>query len=140
MENNITLLQRQWKNKLAYKDMMFVLGRLGNIDDKQAVYLSTQPLKSPILVWILTFFGFGFLGIDRFYKGDISLGILKLIISLVMMLAIVVGYNAEIFYITILFIIYYFIYCCEIITIISSTQKDNFIKILKALANVNVNK
>lgn len=140
MENNITLLQRQWKNKLAYKDMMFVLERLGNIDDKQAVYLSTQPLKSPILVWILTFFGFGFLGIDRFYKGDISLGILKLIISLVMMLAIVVGYNAEIFYITSLFIICYFIYCCEIITIISSTQKDNFIKILKALANVNVNK
>lgn len=140
MENNITLLQRQWKNKLAYKDMMFVLERLGNIDDKQAVYLSTQPLKSPILVWILTFFGFGFLGIDRFYKGDISLGILKLIISLVMMLAIVVGYNAEIFYITSLFIICYFIYCCEIITIISSTRKDNFIKILKALANVNVNK
>lgn len=110
MENNITLLQRQWKNKLAYKDMMFVLGRLGNIDDKQVVYLSTQPLKSPILVWILTFFGFGFLGIDRFYKGDISLGILKLIISLVMMLAIVVGYNAEIFYITILFIIYYLLF------------------------------
>lgn len=140
MENNITLLQRQWKNKLAYKDMMFVLERLGNIDDKQVVYLSTQPLKSPILVWILTFFGFGFLGIDRFYKGDISLGILKLIISLVMMLTIVVGYNAEIFYITSLFIICYFIYCCEIITIISSTRKDNFIKILKALANVNVNK
>lgn len=137
MENNtMLLLQKTWKGKLADKDIEFVLERLENIDDKQALQLSSTTLKSPILVWIVSFF-LGNFGIDRFYKGDIFIGMSKLIITLSMVALIwdVDDNDADLFASTLLVVVAF----CEISTI-CSTQKDNFIKILKALASVKANK
>lgn len=135
------LLQKTWKGKLADKDIEFVLERLENIDDKQALQLSTQPLKSPIIVWIFTFLSLGCFGIDRFYKGDILLGILKLLLTLVALFSIekILGDMDNEFAVLLLYLPLIITFC-ELITIFSSTRKDNLIKILKALASVNVNK
>lgn len=136
MENNTVLLQKTWKGKLADKDMKFILGRFENIDDKKALQLSTQPLKSPILVWIISLF-FGGLGIDRFYKGDYFLGALKLVILVsTVALEINLDIDNEVF----LRMPFFVIALSELITIFSSTRKDNLIKVLKALASVNANK
>ncbi|MBV7389039.1 TM2 domain-containing protein [Pasteurellaceae bacterium TAE3-ERU1] len=44
-------------------------------EDKQAL-VQSAPLKNPMVVLLLSLF-FGALGIDRFYLGDVGLGIFK---------------------------------------------------------------
>lgn len=51
-------------------------GRLEKIPEDKIQVLSFIPLKDPIIGLILGIF-FGALSVDRFYKGDIGLGILK---------------------------------------------------------------
>lgn len=52
--------------------------RLTFMNPEQFQYLAMQRLNSPIVAFILSFF-LGGLGIDRFYVGDVLLGVLKLI-------------------------------------------------------------
>ncbi|RBQ30095.1 TM2 domain-containing protein [Aliarcobacter vitoriensis] len=52
--------------------------KLYNLDDKKTSYITMLNLKSPIMRLILGLF-LGGLGVDRFYKGDIGLSILKLL-------------------------------------------------------------
>lgn len=65
------------KDKLP-KDAYYMQEKLDNLDERKASYISMLNLKSPIMGLILGLF-LGVLGVDRFYKGDIGLGILKLI-------------------------------------------------------------
>ncbi len=51
---------------------------LRTIPDKYFTELSFTTLKKPVVALLLSFF-FGLLGADRFYIGDIRLGIVKLI-------------------------------------------------------------
>ena len=52
--------------------------RLLAIDNPQTVYQATSNVKSPYVALILSFL-FGTLGVDRFYLGQVLLGLLKLI-------------------------------------------------------------
>lgn len=58
--------------------------------------VETQPLiivkqKSALVGFLLAFIGLGWFGIDRFYKGDIMLGLLKLVSSLNCMVMVLFG-------------------------------------------------
>lgn len=64
------------KDKIPNESIYFMQDKLENIDDKKANHLSMLNLKDPKIGLILGIF-LGMLGVDRFYKGDIGLGILK---------------------------------------------------------------
>ena len=51
---------------------------LEKVDDEKLIIFQTINYKSPIVAIVLSLF-FGFLGIDRFYIGNVLLGILKLV-------------------------------------------------------------
>lgn len=84
MENNLkinaVMLMAQWAEKIPPKKSIILQKELKNIDDSTALALAAIPLKDPILGLVLSIF-FGGFGVDRFYKGDILLGILKLCLS-----------------------------------------------------------
>ena len=59
--------------------------------------VETQPLiivkqKSALVGFLLAFIGLGWFGIDRFYKGDIMLGLFKLFCPILALIAWGVGY------------------------------------------------
>lgn len=56
-------------------DIKYMLER---VDDSLYPYILSQSYKNPIVVFIISFF-IGHLGIDRFYIGQISWGLLKLL-------------------------------------------------------------
>lgn len=49
------------------------------------------PLKSAMVGFLLAFLGLGWFGIDRFYKGDIMLGLFKLFCPLLALIAFAIG-------------------------------------------------
>ncbi len=72
----LIMLTSAWSNKIPSEAAFMLQGRLEKIPEDKIQSLSFIPLKDPIIGLILGLF-FGALGIDRFYKGDIGLGILK---------------------------------------------------------------
>lgn len=59
-------------------DIPFIKASLEKVDDKKLVVFQSLDLRSPTVAIVLSLF-LGFLGIDRFYIGNILFGILKLI-------------------------------------------------------------
>ncbi|BDB65938.1 hypothetical protein Hc94105_0117 [Helicobacter cinaedi] len=72
----LIMLTSAWSNKIPSKAAFMLQGRLEKIPEDKIQVLSFIPLKDPIIGLILGIF-FGALSVDRFYKGDIGLGILK---------------------------------------------------------------
>ena len=64
------------QGKIGTNELIAAQGRLDKIPDDKITTLALVELKSPVIGLILGLL-FGGLGIDRFYKGDIGLGILK---------------------------------------------------------------
>ena len=65
------------KDKLP-KDAYHMQEKLDSLDEKKASQIAMLDLKSPLTGLVLGVAA-GAFGVDRFYKGDIGLGILKLI-------------------------------------------------------------
>lgn len=98
--------------------------------------LTATALKSPMVGLVLGFL-FGWLGVDRFYKGDVGLGILKIILCIAPMffavqagqrgdedlaaMAMMIGFASLIWCIADLFLVY------------TGIKKDNFNKIIISL-------
>ena len=64
------------QGKIGTNELIATQGRLEKIPDDKITSLALVELKNPIIGLVLGLF-FGGFGVDRFYKGDIGLGILK---------------------------------------------------------------
>ena len=64
------------QGKIGVNELIATQGRLDKIPDDKITSLALVELKNPIIGLVLGLF-FGGFGVDRFYKGDIGLGILK---------------------------------------------------------------
>ncbi len=58
--------------------LLFIRDSLDMMDDDRFIVVLSVPKKDPLVVLILSIF-LGYLGIDRFFIGDIGMGILKLL-------------------------------------------------------------
>lgn len=84
--SNITEKQENFANsyitvnasKFNSDQIFLVKDKLLHLPEDRQITVQTVPLKDPILALIISFF-VGFLGIDRFYVGNVGLGIGKLI-------------------------------------------------------------
>lgn len=70
----------QWSGKVPQDSLLPLIQRVAHINSVQATIISTIKLKSPVTGLVLGFLPYwlGISGIDRIYKGDIWLGLLKL--------------------------------------------------------------
>ena len=111
--NTLTLLSA-WNNKIPSESYFMLQKQLEsiNIDENSAFALSALPLKEPFVGLLLGFF-LGVFGIDRFYKGDIGLGIVKLLLRWL---------TFGIWWLADLFLVY------------KGIKQDNLQKIMQALA------
>ncbi len=95
------------KDKISEEGLLLLSAR-ENVDFSKIILLD---FKSPLVGLILGFF-FGVFGVDRFYKGDIFLGIIKIFIN---------PFTLGIWWLVDLFLVY------------RGIKKDNFQKILMVL-------
>lgn len=85
------------------------------------------PLKNPLIGLILGVL-FGGFGVDRFYKGDVILGIAKLVLTIIgwMTVLIVIGY---------IFLIIVFVWViADFFLVYKGIKQDNLNKIIQILA------
>ena len=95
------------KDKISEEGLL-LLSAKDNVDFSKIILVD---FKSPLIGLVLGFF-FGVLGVDRFYKGDIFLGIIKIFIN---------PLTLGIWWLVDLFLVY------------RGIKKDNFQKILAIL-------
>ncbi len=80
MDNTqVFLFLNQWEDKIPSEATYMLQESLKKLPADKASSLDTINLKSPIVGLILGLLLGGF-GADRFYKGDIGLGVLKLLL------------------------------------------------------------
>lgn len=70
-----------WQDKIPAESVLILQDQLKNIPEDRTAPLMGIQLKSPLIGLILGIF-LGVFGIDRFYKGNIGLGIAKLVLTL----------------------------------------------------------
>lgn len=70
-----------WQDKIPTESVLILQDQLKNIPEDRTTPLMGIQLKNPLIGLILGIF-LGTLGIDRFYKGNIGLGIAKLVLTL----------------------------------------------------------
>lgn len=66
-------------DKFDSSDVYTLKEKLSRLPEEEQIYVQALPLKNPVVTLILSLF-FGGLAFDRFYLGDIGLGILKIIL------------------------------------------------------------
>lgn len=122
---NVAIISLQ--GKIPDESMMLVKDKIGQADDNKAANLLTISFKSPIIGLALGFF-FGPLGIDRFYKGDIYLGIAKIAL-------LAIGFITTFIFIgfVILFVLYVWT-IADLFLVWKGIKKDNLNKVLMALS------
>lgn len=78
MNNTRLMLIAQWEGKLPNAESLMLAKQLEGVDEETLAILMAVQFKDPIIGLVLGFL-FGVLGVDRFYKGDIGLGVVKLL-------------------------------------------------------------
>lgn len=77
MNNARLMLIAQWQGKLPDAESLILVKQLEEVDEETLAMLMSLQLKNPIIGLVLGIL-LGFWGVDRFYKGDIALGVVKL--------------------------------------------------------------
>ncbi|MCX2717122.1 NINE protein [Helicobacter sp. MIT 21-1697] len=78
-----SIISGNWEGKVSKDSLMLLQGRLAQVTNENAIAsFGLIQLKSPVVGLILGLL-FGGLGVDRFYKGDMGLGALKLIVFII---------------------------------------------------------
>lgn len=112
--------------KISTEQKLMINDKLDNIDEKKFNNLSLIPFKNPLIAVVLGIV-FGIFGVDRFYQGNIKLGVLKLVIWLVGVLTILLFIG-----IFILWALYIYV-LVDLFFVYKAVQNDNYQKILKAI-------
>lgn len=112
--------------KISTEQKLMINDKLDNIDEKKFNNLSLIPFKNPLIAVVLGI-AFGIFGVDRFYQGNIKLGVLKLVIWLVGVLTIFLFIG-----IFILWALYIYV-LVDLFFVYKAVQNDNYQKILKAI-------
>lgn len=112
--------------KISTEQKLMINDKLDNIDEKKFNNLSLIPFKNPLIAVFLGIV-FGIFGVDRFYQGNIKLGVLKLVIWLVGMLTIFLFIG-----IFILWALYIYV-LVDLFFVYKAVQNNNYQKILKAI-------
>lgn len=111
MSENLILMST-WGGKIPSENVFMLQKQLEVIDEKELHQLMAIPLKEPFIGLLLGLF-LGVFGMDRFYKGDIGIGIVKLLFCWL---------TFGIWWLIDLFLVY------------KGIKKDNFQKIMQNLA------
>lgn len=118
--NRSVMLVSSWDGKIPSEQVFNLSKSLEKADDNTLSALAMLSLKNPIIGLMLGLF-LGPFGVDRFYKGDIGLGVAKLIFTLTIIGAIV----SIVWAIVDLFLVY------------MGIKNDNFQKITQVLSMAN---
>lgn len=78
--NNVNAILMQYKDYIPNESTLSLRSSLERASDACYSNLISVPLKKPTTTLILSIF-FGGLGVDRFYIGDVGLGIAKLLLG-----------------------------------------------------------
>ncbi len=80
VSNNVNAILMQYKDYIPNESTLSLRSSLERASDACYSNLISVPLKKPTTTLILSIF-FGGLGVDRFYIGDVGLGIAKLLLG-----------------------------------------------------------
>lgn len=113
-------------DKIPSESLPLVQDKLENASEDKINSLAVLPLKSHIIGLILGLL-FGGFGVDRFYKGDIGLGIAKLALYIISWLTMIIYIGFLLFLIVGIWVI------VDLFLVWKGIKKDNLNKILNSL-------
>lgn len=77
-QEKVDMLMMSWRDKLPEENLAYFKEKLEMLDDKKLGVITMSQPKNPMVSLIISIF-LGQLGLDRFYIGDIGLGVGKLL-------------------------------------------------------------
>ena len=78
MTTNKEILLMTYSKYFPEENLYLLRQKLDTMTDEQINMLYAMPLKDPMICLVLSIV-VGYLGVDRFYVGDVALGVIKLL-------------------------------------------------------------
>ncbi|EAH8300735.1 NINE protein [Campylobacter fetus] len=124
---DVSAITMYMQDKVPSQGLLLLQDKLKVASQEKLQSIALIPLKNPLIGFILGVL-FGGFGVDRFYKGDVILGIAKLVLTIIgwMTVLIVIGY---------IFLIIVFVWViADFFLVYKGIKQDNLNKIIQILA------
>ncbi|MDV2489756.1 MULTISPECIES: NINE protein [Campylobacter] len=124
---DVSAITMYMQDKVPSQGLLLLQDKLKVASQEKVQSIALIPLKNPLIGLILGVL-FGGFGVDRFYKGDVILGIAKLVLTIIgwMTVLIVIGY---------IFLIIVFVWViADFFLVYKGIKQDNLNKIIQILA------